>query len=241
MSKPRLRGPFLSVNPKAYLGGAETLRLARIADELAGRLDIDILFTAQHVDLRMVAAETSHLLVAAQHMDPITPGRGMGFILPESLVEAGVGAVVLNHAEHPLTVAALDATLRRADEVGLLTVVCADSPAQCRAIAQLGPNVMICEPTALIGTGQVDGGEYTRASIRAVKAIDESILVISAAGVTTGADITRLLRLGADASGGTSAIVGAPDWRATLTDMATAVAGVRDERAAAMTASGVLS
>ena len=32
---PKLRTPFLIVNPKAYLGGAETLRLALLTDELA--------------------------------------------------------------------------------------------------------------------------------------------------------------------------------------------------------------
>ena len=41
-----LRTPFLIVNPKAYLGGADTLRLALLTDELAGEFDIDVIFTA---------------------------------------------------------------------------------------------------------------------------------------------------------------------------------------------------
>lgn len=223
-----LQGPLLIVNPKAYLGGAETLELARLTDVLAGEFGITTIFTAQHVDLRMVAEATTNLVVTAQHMDPIAPGRGMGLILPEGLVEAGVRAVVLNHAEHPLSIDVLDRTLVRAREVGLATIVCADSDAQCRAIADLGPDVMICEPTAAIGTGQMDSGDYIERTTRIVKEVDPSILVIQAAGVSTGDDVARVLAQGADGSGGTSGILKHPDPRQILTDMYTAI---RDSQA----------
>lgn len=218
-----IRTPFLIVNPKAYLGSADTLKLARLTDELAGQFDVDVIFTAQHVDLRLVAEHTSNLIVTAQHMDPLVRGRGMGFILPDSLVEAGARAVVLNHAEHQLTLAVLDETMQRAREVGLLTIVCADSDAQCRAIAAMGPDLMICEPTANIGTGQMDAGDYIERTTRIVKDMDPSILVIQAAGISSGADVAAALRQGADGSGGTSGIVTHPDWRAILTEMFTAV------------------
>lgn len=218
-----IRSPFLIVNPKAYLGSADTLRLASITDELAGQFDVDVIFTAQHVDLRLVVQHTTNLTVTAQHMDPLVKGRGMGYILPESLVEAGVRAVVLNHAEHQLTLAVLDETVRRARQVGLLTIVCADSDPQCRAIATMGPDMMICEPTANIGTGQMDAGDYIERTTRIVKQVDPSILVIQAAGVSSGADVARALRQGADGSGGTSGIVTHHDWRAILTEMFTAV------------------
>lgn len=216
--------PFLIVNPKAYLGSADTLKLATLTDELAGRFGIDVIFTAQHVDLRMVAEATGNLTVTAQHMDPIVKGRGMGFILPDSLVEAGCRAVVLNHAEHPLELSVLDATMARAREVGLLTVVCADTAAQCRAVANLGPDMMICEPTANIGTGQLDAGDYIERTTRIVKEVNPAILVIQAAGVTSAADIDRVLAQGADGSGGTSGIVQHPDWRGLLTEMCTVIA-----------------
>jgi len=219
-----VRSPFLIVNPKAYLASADTLALARLTDELAEQFGIDVIFTAQHVDVRMVAENTSRLVVTAQHMDPIVKGRGMGHILPDSLRDAGAGAVVLNHAEHPLTLAVLDETMQRAREVGLATIVCADSDAQCKAIAGMGPDIMICEPTANIGTGQMDAGGYIERTTRIVKDVDPTILVIQAAGVSTGADVARVLVQGADGSGGTSGIVRHPDWRAILTEMFTAIA-----------------
>ncbi|WIY82274.1 triose-phosphate isomerase [Propionimicrobium sp. PCR01-08-3] len=219
-----LEPPFLICNPKAYLGSADTLKLATLTDELAGEFGIDVLFTAQHVDLRMVSEHTKNLTITAQHMDPIVKGRGMGFILPESLVEAGAKAVVLNHAEHQLTLDVLDATMRRAREVGLATVVCADSDAQCRAIATMGPAMMICEPTANIGTGKMDAGDYVARTTKIVKEVNPEILVIQAAGVTDGQDVANALAQGADSSGGTSGIVQNPDWRQVLTEMFTAIA-----------------
>ena len=226
-SQTAIRTPFLIINPKAYLGSADTLKLAQLADELAAQYDVDVVFTAQHVDLRLVAENTTHLTITAQHMDPIVKGRGMGFILPDSLVEAGAQAVVLNHAEHPLTLAVLDETLQRAREVGLMTIVCADTDAQCRAIAHLHPTMMICEPTANIGTGKMDAGDYIERTTAIVKDVDPSILVIQAAGVSTGEDIARVLTQGADGSGGTSGIIKHPDWREIISDMMSVLANHR--------------
>lgn len=216
--------PFLIVNPKAYLGSADTLKLAKLTDELAEEFDVDVIFTAQHVDIRMVAENTKNLTVTAQHMDPIVKGRGMGFILPDSLVEAGAKAVVLNHAEHPLTLAQLDETMKRAKEVGLMTIVCADSDEQCAAIATMHPSMMICEPTANIGTGKMDAGDYIARTTKIVKDIDPSILVIQAAGVSKAEDINDVLAQGADGSGGTSGIIKHPSWRQIISEMMTVLA-----------------
>ncbi|MEZ5086660.1 MAG: triose-phosphate isomerase [Tessaracoccus sp.] len=221
-----VRSPFLIVNPKAYLASADTLALARLTDELAEQFGIDVIFTAQHVDVRTWWPRTP--VASSSRLVPRIPsssGRGMGHILPDSLRDAGAGAVVLNHAEHPLTLAVLDETMQRAREVGLATIVCADSDAQCKAIAGMGPDIMICEPTANIGTGQMDAGGYIERTTRIVKDVDPTILVIQAAGVSTGADVARVLVQGADGSGGTSGIVRHLDWRAILTEMSVAIAG----------------
>ena len=94
----------------------------------------------------------------------------------------------------------------------------------------MGPDVMICEPTASIGTGRMDAGDYVERTTRIVKDVDPGILVIQAAGVTGAADIARVLDLGADGSGGTSGIVKHPDWRRVLTEMFTVLAAHKGAR-----------
>lgn len=230
LAESPLRGPLLIVNPKAYLYGDDVVRLAKLTDELAGEYDVPTIFTAQHTDLRLVSDATSNLIITAQHMDSIVPGRGMGRILPESLVAAGAEAVVLNHAEHPLTLAELDATIARAKEVGLATIACADTDAQCVAVAHLGPDAMICEPTAAIGTGKMDAGNYVERTTALVKKVDPNILVIQAAGVSRGEDVARVLALGADGSGGTSGIIKHPSWRDILEEMYSAIRDHRDTK-----------
>lgn len=229
MTRP-LRAPFLIINTKAYLYGDRLLALARDADELSGRHGVDVLFTVQHADIRLIAEATQHLVVCAQHMDPIEVGPGTGFILPESLKAAGADAVLLNHAAHPVPLAGLDADLARARQVGLTSVVCVDSPAQCRAIAELGPDVMICEPSSVIGTGATSTDDYVRESTAAVRAVDPHIMILQGAGISSGADVARVLGMGADASGATTGIINAPDPRTVVDDMLRAVRAEKQKR-----------
>ena len=224
-----IKAPFFIVNPKSYLYGAEVVKLAQIADRLAQQYHIDCLFTGQLIDLPALKQATQHLIITAQTMDPLEPGRGMGQVLPEGLQSQGVGAVVLNHAEKPLTIAALDWTIKRARTLNLMSIVCADTPEQCRAVAQLHPTMMICEPTSVIGTGTISNDEYIQQTNQAVREVDPQILIMQAAGVRTGADVTHVLQLGADGTGGTSGIIQAPDWQVKLTEMMSALVQFKGE------------
>lgn len=219
MQPSTLKKPFLVVNPKSYLYGEKLLTLAKKADELCEKYDLDCLFTAQLIDLPKVIASCPHLTPCAQVMESLTPGRGMGHVLPEALAEAGVKATFLNHAENPCTIHELATTIARAKELGILTVVCSDSVDEGKAIAYFQPDVMVCELTSLIGTGQVADEEYMRSSTQAVKDISPSTLVLQAAGIHNGQNVYDAIRCGADASGGTSGIVAADDPMATLEDM----------------------
>lgn len=229
MKKARLRRPFFVINPKSYLYGADIFELAKKADSLAEQFNFDVLFTAQLIDLARIAAECPHLVPCAQSMESLMPGRGMGHVLPEALAAAGVKATFLNHAENPLSVHELAATIARANEIGLLTVVCADSVEEGAAIARFKPDVMVCELTSLIGTGQVAGEDYMRSSTEAVKAVSPNTLVLQAAGIHNGQNVYDAIRYGADGTGGTSGIVAADDPFATLDEMFAALDRARTD------------
>ena len=228
--KRKIRTPFLIVNPKAYIYGQESFELAKVCDRLSEEYDIDIIFTAQHVDLRLVAEMTKHVIVAAQHMDGIVPGRGMGHILPEGIKDAGAQAVVLNHAEHSLKLEELDRAMKRANELDLVTIVCCDTPEAAKAVAQLGPDMMICEPTSLIGTGTTSSDDYIRATNAAVKSVSEDILILQAAGVSTGDDVYKVVMEGAHGSGGTSGILNAPSREGKIIEMLEALKRVKRDK-----------
>jgi triosephosphate isomerase len=159
------------------------------------------------------------LIVTAQHIDPIKVGRGMGHILPEAVKCAGADATFLNHAENPLTQADLTKAIERANEVGLITIVCADSLKDAEIIAHLQPDIIVCEQTELIGTGRTADTAYMQQSNDMVKAISATTHVLQAAGISTPKDVTKAIRSGADGTGGTSGIVCADDPKAVLLTM----------------------
>lgn len=220
MSKREVKTPFFMFNPKSYLYGEELLQLAKTADELAGEHpEITVFVTAPFADLKAISDVTENIIVTAQHMDGIEPGRGMGHVLPESIKNAGAKATFLNHAERSITSAEIVNAVKRAKELDIITVVCADSIAEAKALATLGPDIMLCEPTELIGTGQTSDDNYIANTNEAVKAIDPNILMMQAAGISSADDVFRTLNLGADGTGCTSGITEADNPKQMLKDM----------------------
>ena len=229
-NKRKITAPFFEIGPKSYLYGDDILELAKAADAASEKYGVDIIFTTPVVDIRRVSEATINIHVFAPHMDPIYPGRGLADILPESLVAAGAEGVMLNHCEKPLEFDVLGETIKRADEVGLTTIVCADSLADASKIATLKPDIIVAEPSELIGTGVSVGPEYVSAATKSVKDVDEGILVLTAAGIANGEDVYNTIIAGADATGSSSGVAKAADRAAMVDEMIAAVRRAWDER-----------
>ncbi len=229
-NKRKIPAPFFEIGPKAIMYGDELLALAKAADAASKKYDVRIIFTPQPADIYPIAKATKELLVFAQHIDPLPPGRGLGSVLAESVRAAGAVGAMLNHAEKPLTLNSLKKCIDRAKSADLMTIVCADSIAEARAVAMLGPDIIVAEPTELIGTGKTSDMSYVLESIRAVKEIDPEIQVLQGAGISTGQDVYDVIYAGADATGCTSGILLAKDPFAMLEEMISAVRRAFDDR-----------
>ena len=230
MKTCKIKAPFFEIGPKSYLYGDDILHLAQAADAASEKYGVDIIFTCPVVDIRRVAENTKHIHVFAPHMDPIPVGRGLADILPESLVAAGAEGVMLNHVEKPLAFDVLEETIKRAEEVGLTTIVCADSMADASRIATLHPDIIVAEPSELIGTGVSVGAEYVAAATKSVKDVNENILVLTAAGIANGEDVYNTIIAGADATGSSSGVAKAADRAAMVDEMIAAVRKAWNER-----------
>ena len=228
-SNYKIRAPYFEIGPKCFMWGERMLRLAKAVDEIAAEYDLDVIITPQYADIRMIAENTSHIHVYAQHMDYLRPGRGLGSVLPESIKEAGAVGVMLNHAEKKLTLDEIEKTIARADEVGLATIVCADSVREIEAVAKLSPNLIVAEPTELIGTGVTSDMGYVRDTIEAVRRINPDIIVLQGAGISTPDDVARVIRAGALATGCTSGVMRAADPEAAARAMLSTLRAVWNE------------
>ena len=214
-----IKPPFFEVGPKAFLYGEQMLALAKVIDQTAMKYDVDVIVTPQYTDISLLAQNTERILVFAQHMDYLPIGRGLGSVLPEAVKAAGAVGVMLNHAEKPLTMEEVEKTIRRADEVGLATIVCADTVEDVKTIAKMSPNLIVAEPTDLIGTGQTSDSNYVIDTINTVREINPDIMVLQGAGISNGQDVYNTIKLGAQATGSTSGIIKASDPYAMVEEM----------------------
>ena len=228
----RVRAPVFEIGLKGYLYGADAVRLAEAADRLSQELDVSVIFDPQAVDIPAVARATRRLLVFAQHMDPVAVGRGVGSVLPEALREAGAVGTLLNHSERRMTLGDINRAILRARDVGLATLVCADSPEEAAAVAQLAPDIVLAEPPELIATSRSAATEmrgFVERSVELVRRIDPGIIVMCGAGVQTPDDVEEMIRLGVGGTGSSSGVLKAADPVALMRAMLTAMKRSWDE------------
>ena len=214
-----IKKPFFEYGPKCYMYGETLLEIAKGLDELSEKYDVDVVLDVPDTEIYRIASNTKRIHVYSQHMDTLPVGKGMGRTLPEALKAAGAVGVMLNHAEHKLTLDEIAEAIKRADEVGLATMVCADSIDEVKAIAKLGPNILVAEPTELIGTGVASDMNYVRDTIEAVRAINPDIMVLQGAGISGPDDVANVIRAGAQATGCTSGVFKAADPEAAAEEM----------------------
>jgi triosephosphate isomerase len=230
----KIKEPFFEIGPKTYVYGKQSLDIALAAQEASLLYKVSVIYTPQYTDLREIALSAPHLHIFAQHMDPIRTGRGIGAVLPEAIKEAGAQGVLLNHAERKMSFEDLRLAIEIADEIGLATMVCADTLDEALLIAHLHPNIILAEPTSLIGKSNAD--LESRTSIleinRAINSIDSKIQIMHSAGISGPNDVISIIQAGADATGVTSAVFKAFDPIASTKALIQAVRVGYDQRKA---------
>ena len=223
--------PVFIVNFKSYIWGSNAVRLARKMEKIAQETNVHLCAIPQIIDVYRLAMETKVPLFSP-HLDSLTPGRGTGRILPEAVGEAGAVGVLLNHAENRLPLDVISETVRRAREVGLLSIIAATSPEEAEIIAALRPEVILPESPARIGTLKSIGRDsnFVIQSIKKIKSVDPSILVVFGSGISSGRDVAELVKLGAEGMGASRAIFEAKDPVGMLKEMVKALEYTWKER-----------
>lgn len=227
--KYHISQPFFEYGPKCYMYGETLLRIAQGLDALSEKYRVDVILDVPDTEIKNIADNTRRIHVYAQHMDSIPVGKGMGRTLGEAVKAAGAVGVMLNHAEHKLSLEEIEKAIRRADELELATMVCADSVEEVRAIAKLAPNILVAEPSELIGTGKPADKAYVDEVIRVIREVNPAILPFPSAGISKGEDCYNIIKAGAAASGCSSAIAKAENPLALAEEMIAAIRKAYDE------------
>jgi triosephosphate isomerase len=222
-----VRFPLLLVNLKTYKEstGEKAVRLASMAEKASKETGVCVAVSPQTVDLSTVIANTG-IPVFAQHVDPVGYGKFTGHAMPEAVAEAGCAGTLISHSERRLSLEAIEATVRRAKEAGLLQVVCVDTVERGRSVAPFGPGVIAIEPPELIGSGipvSKARPEVVSGAVEAVREINTEIKVLCGAGITSGEDVAAAARLGAEGVLVASGVVKAADPYEKLMELAEAM------------------
>lgn len=114
---------------------------------------------------------------------------------------------MLNHAEKPLSPEVLDRPLNARMKLVSEQSFGADTVEDVKNIAKMAPNIIVAEPTELIGTGTTSDSSYVTETIKTVEAINPDIMVLQGAGISNGQDVYNTIKLGAQATGTTSGIM----------------------------------
>ncbi|MEM0008069.1 MAG: triose-phosphate isomerase [Candidatus Bathyarchaeia archaeon] len=219
-----LKTPLILVNFKTYLEatGRKAVELAKKAERASRETGVQICVAPQFTDISTVAKATE-IPVFAQHIDPVEPGSYTGHVSAEAVKEAGAVGTILNHSERQLRLFEIDAAIKIARNVGLVSVVCANNQSISAAVAALNPDVVAVEPPELIGTGipvSKAEPEIVKATVELVRKVNSKVVILCGAGISHGEDVTAALRLGTQGVLVASAVVKAKDQYRVLLEFA---------------------
>uniref|UniRef100_A0A7J3ZLR5 Triosephosphate isomerase n=1 Tax=Fervidicoccus fontis TaxID=683846 RepID=A0A7J3ZLR5_9CREN len=224
------RPPVLIVNYKTYNTGIgrQGLEIAKGAEHISRDYNVEIMLAVPYTMIPVLSGSVS-IPILAQHVDPLEPGRGTGFVTVEAIRDAGAKGSLINHSEHRVTLADAQIAIKRLKESGLLSVGCGDTPEAAGSIGLLGADIIAVEPPELIGTGisvSKAKPEVVTAAIALIKErLQLNVPVLVGAGITHKDDARRSIELGADGILVASAVMKAEDPVGKIKELAEGLIG----------------
>jgi triosephosphate isomerase len=103
---------------------------------------------------------------------------------------------LLNHAERKLSIDILQNSVDLARELGLFTIVCAESTITAKAVADIDPDLIALEPPELIGGDVSVSSSQPQLIQDAVALVGKGKLLVGA-GIKTAEDVKLALKYGA--------------------------------------------
>ncbi len=208
---------FLSLKTYKESTGEAAIKLLSCVKKISEETEVKIISAVQPTDIYRIKKELG-IEVWAQHMDPIDPGKNMGWLSPYSLKEAGATGVVINHSEHKVSDEIIKNTLEKAKQYNLKTVLIGNSADMILKFASWQPDYLSYEREDMVGGGVSMLTQETENVKKLVSVLKIPLMI--GAGISTGQDIKTALALGAKGAILASAFTLAVDPEAKLRELA---------------------
>jgi triosephosphate isomerase len=222
-----IKTPVIVINYKVYNTsfGNSALSIAKAAEEVSINTGVNIIVAPPATEIRTLASNVS-IPVYAQHVDPVDLGAYTGHIPPEAVKEAGAKGFIINHSERRIRIDEIARLVIKARNLGLNTLVCADTPEVAAALVVLNPDMIAIEPPELIGTGIAVSKakpEIILNTVSRIRSVNKDVIILTGAGISTPEDVVKALELGTSGVLISSAIMKAKDPKKVINEMAEAV------------------
>lgn len=214
------------INLKNYneIAGSKATRITKLVQKISRKYKIKIAIAPpQHAISELV---NHSIPILAQHVDNAKVGSTTGFVIPEILKKSGVKGSLINHSEHRISARDIILLVKRLKKLGMISVVCVKNIKEAAKYAKLNPTYIAIEPPELIGTGRAISTERPQLitnAVLAVKKANNSTKLLCGAGIVSGKDVSKAIRLGAKGILVASGIVKAKNWNGIITEFTKAI------------------
>lgn len=214
------------INFKNYeeIAGSQAIKLAKIAAKIAKKYKIKIAVAPPQHLLSEIAKYP--IPVFAQHLDTSRIGSTTGFMVPEIVKKSHISGSLINHSEHRVPQKQIKELVLRLKKLDMISVVCVKDVTEAKKYAKLNPDYIAIEPPELIGSGKAvskEKPEVITKSVSAVKQAKNSTKLLCGAGLVSGQDVTKAMKLGSKGILVASGIVKAKNWCVIIEEFAIAI------------------
>jgi triosephosphate isomerase len=210
------------INYKNYeeISGNNAARLAAIADKVAKKYKVKIAIAPPHHLLSSIKYSGP---ILSQHVDNAKIGSTTGYIIPELLKKSNISGSLINHSEHRIPSKDIIELVSRMQKLKMISVVCVKNIAEAAKYAKLNPTYIAIEPPELIGSGKAVSNEKPELITKAVQAVNaakNNTKLLCGAGIVSGQDVKKAMKLGSKGILVASGIVKAKNWNDTVEEFA---------------------
>ncbi|MEP0826849.1 MAG: triose-phosphate isomerase, partial [Nitrososphaera sp.] len=161
----------LIINFKNYeeISGEKAVELARAAEAVAKKLEVEIMLAPPQPALALVA-KSVRVPVICQHVDSEKIGSSTGYFLPEIAKSYGAVGSLINHSEHRIEMKQIESLVERLKGRHMISIACAREPWEVMEISAFQPDFIAIEPPDLIGSGRAVSKENPEIITKSIEA-----------------------------------------------------------------------
>lgn len=214
------------INCKNYeeVSGDKIIKFVKIVEKISKKYKIKIAVAPPQHLIGLLA--NSSIPILSQHVDNFGIGSTTGFMIPELLKKSNVKGSLINHSEHRISSEEISKLVLKLRELKMISIVCVKDVLEAKKYVKLNPDYIAIEPPELIGSGKsvsTEKPELVTKSVQVVNSMKNNTKLLCGAGIVSGQDVSKALKLGSKGILVASGIIKAKNWTKIIEEFSKAM------------------